>query len=170
MFLETVQGGKQSLRLCSCHDQHRQGHIAAVPLGAEKGLPLLRTEVLELLETTNDLDVKIACLRYFGKYPSTDILPLLRRFAQPENPWELQAVTMYVLGAYPAANAFGLLKTGLHSPYWHVRRNAATSLVRTVGDSALRSELEQEEDPYAGQILRYCLERDKQTGKEVQEA
>ena len=127
-------------------------------------------EVLELLETTNDLDVRIACLCYFGKYPSTDILPLLRRFAQPENPWELQAVTMYVLGAYPAANAFGLLKTGLHSPYWHVRRNAATSLVRTVGDSALRSELEQEEDPYAGQILRYCLERDKQTGKEVQEA
>ena len=126
--------------------------------------------VLELLETTNDLDVRIACLRYFGKYPSTDILPLLRRFAQPENPWELQAVTMYVLGAYPAANAFGLLKTGLHSPYWHVRRNAATSLVRTVGDSALHSELEQEEDPYAGQILRYCLERDKQTGKEVQEA
>lgn len=87
--------------------------------------PYWRPEVLELLESTNDLDVKIACLRYFGKYPCTDVLPLLRRFSQPDNPWELQAVTMYVLGAYPAANALGLLKAGLHSPFWHVRRNAA---------------------------------------------
>ena len=87
--------------------------------------PYWRPEVLELLESTNDLDVKIACLRYFGKYPCTDVLPLLRRFSQPDNPWELQAVTMYVLGAYPAAIALGLLKAGLHSPFWHVRRNAA---------------------------------------------
>lgn len=43
--------------------------------------PYWRPEVLELLESTNDLDVKIACLRYFGKYPCTDVLPLLRRFS-----------------------------------------------------------------------------------------
>ena len=82
------------------------------------------------------------------------MLPLLRRFSQPDNPWELQAVTMYVLGAYPAANALGLLKAGLHSPFWHVRRNAAASL-------------EQENDPYAGQILRYYLEREKTSTQEV---
>ena len=129
--------------------------------------PYWRPEVLELLESTNDLDVKIACLRYFGKYPCTDVLPLLRRFSQPDNPWELQAVTMYVLGAYPAANALGLLKAGLHSPFWHVRRNAAASLVRTAGDDVLRSALEQENDPYAGQILRYYLEREKTSTQEV---
>ena len=146
-----------------CSDAMRCALVDYVRLAS----PCWRPEVLELLETTNDLDVKIACLRYFGKYPSIDILPLLRRFSQPEAPWELQAVSMYVMGAYPAANVFALLKSGLHSPYWHVRRNAAASLVRTAGNDALRSALEQEEDPYAGQILRYYLERDRETGKEV---
>lgn len=103
--------------------------------------PYWRPEVLELLESTNDLDVKIACLRYFGKYPCTDVLPLLRRFSQPDNPWELQAVTMYVLGAYPAANALGLLKAGLHSPFWHGPAQCRRQSVRTAGDDgpALRS-------------------------------
>lgn len=88
--------------------------------------------------------------------------------SQPDNPWELQAVTMYVLGAYPAANALGLLKAGLHSPFWHVRRNAARPVWScTAGDDVLRSALEQENDPYAGQILRYYLEREKTSTQEV---
>ena len=131
--------------------------------------PNWRPEVLELLETSQNMEVQIACLRYFAKYPSMDVLPLLRRFSQPDIPWEVQAVTMYVLGAYPAANAFGLLKAGLHSPFWHVRRNAAASLVRTAGGDVLRAAIEQEDDPYAGQILCYYLEREKRTAKEVTE-
>ena len=101
----------------------------------------------------------IACLRYFGHYPSAEALPLIRRFAQQgEEQWEVVAVAMTVLASYPGEETVELLKQGLYSRNWYVRSNAAESLSRLRADYQQLRDVLEGPDPYARQILRFQLE------------
>ena len=115
--------------------------------------------MLRLLRTTQDTEVTIACLRYFGRYPSAEALPLIRRFAQQgEEQWEVVAVAMTVLASYPGEETVELLKQGLYSRNWYVRSNAAESLSRLRADYQQLRDVLEGPDPYARQILRFQLE------------
>lgn len=117
-----------------------------------------RQEMFALLEQTDETETRIACLRYFGKYPDERFRAVLYRIAEESSAeWELQAVCMTVLAAYPGERTVALLKTGLHSRNWYVRYNAALSLrALKVGAEQLKDILSGE-DRYAREMLQYRL-------------
>lgn len=124
-------------------------------------------EMLALLEQTDETETRIACLRYFGKYPDERFRAVLYRITEEVGAeWELCAVCMTVLAAYPGERTLALLKTGLCSRNWYVRYNAALSL------RALRVGAEQMQDiltgsdRYAREMLQYCLGLTAQTETE----
>lgn len=115
--------------------------------------------MLALLKETTDVEIAIACLRYFGRFPDHRALPLVEQQAQQTEQWEIAAVAMAVLASYPGENTVQLLKQGLSSRNWYVRYNAAASLCRlNVTYEQVRDMLEGQ-DPYARQMLLFQLER-----------
>lgn len=117
-------------------------------------------EVLALFEKTADKETKIACLRYFGRYPAPHFrTPLYETVkAAGEGDWELSAVCMTVLASYPEGETVSLLKTGLCSRNWYVRYNAALSLRTLRVDIAQVEDILQGDDRYAREMLRYRLD------------
>lgn len=116
-------------------------------------------QMLSLLERTDELELRIACLRYLGKYPDerfrVSIYQLTEESQSAE--WELCAVCMTALAAYPGDETLRLLKQGLCSPSWYVRYNAALSLrVLEVGTEQLQDILTGD-DRYAREMLQYRL-------------
>ena len=115
--------------------------------------------MLELLGTTQELEIQIACLRYFGKYPDERVRPLLYdRSRDPDGPqWELCAVCMTVLASYPGGETVQLLKQGLRSRNWYVRYNAALSLRGLNVDAETVRDVLDGDDRYAREMLQYRL-------------
>ncbi len=119
-----------------------------------------RDQMLSLAQGTQELEVKIACLRYFGRYPDERMRTMLYQLAADANAaeWELCAVCMMVLAAYPGEATIALLKGGLRSRNWYVRYNAALSLRSlNVGVEQVLDVLEGD-DRYAREMLQYRLE------------
>lgn len=116
-------------------------------------------EMLALLERTEELELKIACLRYFGKYPDERFrAPLYRHTAESAAAeWELCAACMTVLASYPGGETVALLKQGLRSRNWHVRYNAAMSLRTLQVDAAQVQDILTGDDRYAREMLQYRL-------------
>lgn len=117
-------------------------------------------EVLALFEKTADKETKIACLRYFGRYPAPRFRTPLYETAKTagEGDWEISAVCMTVLASYPEGETVALLKTGLCSRNWYVRYNAALSLRALRVDIAQVKDILHGDDRYAREMLRYRLE------------
>lgn len=118
-----------------------------------------REEMLALLRSTEELEVRIACLRYFGKYPDERVRPLLYQIGREcdDARWELYAVCMTVLSAYPEGETVEILKRGLRSRNWYVRYNAALSLRELKVDAALVRDVLEGDDRYAKEMLQYRL-------------
>lgn len=116
-------------------------------------------QMLALLERTDELEIRIACLRYLGKYPDERFrVPIYRLTEESRSAeWELCAVCMTALAAYPGDETLRLLKQGLCSQNWYVRYNAALSLrVLAVGTEQLQDILTGD-DRYAREMLQYRL-------------
>lgn len=117
-----------------------------------------RKEVLALLEQTDETETRIACLRYFGKYPDERFRAVLYRITEEAGAeWELCAVCMTVLAAYPGERTLTLLKTGLCSRNWYVRYNAALSLRALKPGAEQMQDILTGGDRYAREMLQYCL-------------
>lgn len=118
-----------------------------------------REEMLALLRSTEELEVRIACFRYFGRYPDERVRPLLYEVGREADApqWELCAVCMTVLSAYPEGETVEILKRGLRSRNWYVRYNAALSLQELKVDAALVRDVLEGDDRYAKEMLQYRL-------------
>lgn len=118
-----------------------------------------RNEMLALAQSTQDLEVKIACLRYFGRYPDKRAFPMLSTLAADANgpEWELCAVCMTALASYPGDITLALLKDGLRSRNWYVRYNAALSLRSLNADPEQLRDVLEGDDRYAREMLEYRL-------------
>lgn len=115
-------------------------------------------EMLTLLEQTDETETRIACLRYFGKYPDERFRAALYRLTEESGEeWELRAVCMTVLAAYPGEETLRLLKDGLHSRRWYVRYNAALSLRVLKADEEQLRDVLTGGDRYAREMLQYRL-------------
>lgn len=115
--------------------------------------------MLALLEQTDELELKIAALRYFAKYPDERVRALLYELAaDPDRaPWELCAVCATSLASYPGGETVSLLKRLLSSRSWYVRYNAALSLrALGVGVESVQDVLTGD-DRYAREMLQYRL-------------
>jgi len=121
----------------------------------------LREELVRLLADSRLEDgLRLACIRYFGKFPSQQAFPLLIEFAgHPRGiRWEYASCSAAALAAYPGERTVEVLKRALNDANWHVRLNAAKSLeafqlaYQELGDVVDRG------SRYAREILQYRLD------------
>lgn len=119
-----------------------------------------KDNMIELLNETDEMETKIACMRYFGKYKDNRILPLLCDIGEnpDEGEWELSAVCMSVMSTYTGSEIIRLLKKGLCSRNWYVRYNAAVSLHAMNVDEDQIRDIMNGEDKFAKEMLQYRLE------------
>lgn len=124
-----------------------------------------KKEVLALFNITDDMEIKIACIRYFGKYPEEQFRTILYRMIEEldVNDWEMLAVCMNVLASYPGEHTVQLLKKGLGSPNWYVRYNSADSLSRLSVTKEMVQDILDGDDRYAKHMLQYRLKMTTET-------
>lgn len=116
-----------------------------------------RDGLLALMDAPDaDVEVRLACMRYFMSNPWQNALPSLVRYADEpiEGRWQFQAVAATALGSYPDREGIRALEGCLTSPVWFVRRNAAASL-RRLGVSAEEALAAVGADAYARDMVRY---------------
>lgn len=118
-----------------------------------------REQMLALLQSTQELELRLSCLRYFGKYPDERVRPLLYSLGRQTEAaqWEPCAVCMSVLAAYPGEQTLGVLKLGLCSRNWYIRYNAALSLRALHVSPEQVHDILTGEDRYAREMLQYRL-------------
>lgn len=106
-------------------------------------------------------EVRLAMMRYFAKYPYPsfleDVLELIKD--KRESHFEYRLVGAFALASYDVKKARAALIECLTDRNFHVRKNAALSLVRmhlTKEDLKVISELT---DPYAIDMLKYVWQQ-----------
>ena len=119
-----------------------------------------KDEMLSMLETSQDMEIQIACVRYFGRYQDERSVPFLLHHAEEEKEgfWELQNACISALAVYPGLQTLEILKKETSSKNWYVRRNAAKSLAVLNTDRDALADILQGNDRYAKEMLEYQLD------------
>lgn len=115
-----------------------------------------------LQDDEENAEVRLACIRYFMRYPDPRVAPILRSMAQSVDVgyWEYAAVAVTALESYLDDETIAVLISCLSSPLWYVRFNAA----KTLYDAGLSldgprlASLMSDGDRYAMDMLRYRWE------------
>ncbi len=118
-------------------------------------------EMFALMTDPNrDKEVRLAAIRYFGRYPYPPALDALLGFTLDGNPalWEYATVAVSALARYRGPQVVEALKQALHSPNWYVRCAAASSLEAQHMDYMDLMDIVDGADRYAREILTYQLE------------
>lgn len=103
-----------------------------------------------------DKEVRIACIRYFGKVKYKEAAPYLYQYLKEDvNSFEIATVAAKALGNYPYKDTTNHLLEALGSYSWYVRNNAAASIVRINDSDVVRRMLRQIGDKYAYESLMY---------------
>ena len=107
-----------------------------------------------------DLHVRLSILHYFRRYPFEPMRPLLLQYLNHADGMatELAIASASTLAAYPGQESIDALKSALFSRNWHVRNNAALSLLALETDSRDLDEALQGNDRYALEMLCYHVQ------------
>lgn len=132
-----------------------------------------------LQDDEENAEVRLACIRYFMRYPDERVAPILVAMALSEDAgsWEFASVAVSALASYLNDETIDALVSCLSSPLWYVRFNAA----KTLYDAGLSLEgprltlLMERGERYAVDMLRYrweiesqfSVEEDSSSSKEV---
>ncbi len=115
-------------------------------------------DILRLMkDTSQDDELRFACIRYFGKYryePAYEYL-LLYANSRTDMRWEYAAIASSVLASYPSEKTVEILKSNLYHRNWHIRFNSAQSLERLGLTYLDLIDVLEGHDRYASEILRY---------------
>lgn len=108
-------------------------------------------------------ELRLAAIRYFGRYPYAPALQPLLSFAADPDPtqWEYTTVSVCALARYPEPAVQQVLKEALHNANWYVRYAAANSLEAQQADYADMMDVLAGNDRYAREMLSYRLEARK---------
>ena len=90
-----------------------------------------RGRMLEILrDHRRDKELRLAAIRYFGRYPDPLARPLLLEFLQESDPthWEYSAISASALAGYDGQDVVDALLRAMSSSNWYIRSNAASSL------------------------------------------
>ena len=119
-----------------------------------------KDEMLSMLETSQDMEIQIACVRYFGRYQDERSVSFLLHHAEEEKEgvWELQNACISALAVYPGPQTLEILKKETSSKNWYVRYNAAKSLAILNTDRDALADILQGNDRYAKEMLEYQLD------------
>jgi len=118
----------------------------------EAFLPVLR-------DNTTSAGVRIAIIRYFGKYIYNPVRLVLIDMIKNVTDINLAIVAATALEFYPAADTITTLQSALSNQNWHVRYNAASSIVN-IGDRRSLREIMRSNDNREKEIVTYMLERE----------
>lgn len=121
-------------------------------------------EMFEVMEDrTQDKEVRLAAIRYFGRYDYPPALEPLLAFAGDDNPehWEYTTVSVSSLAHYQDERVIRVLKKALHSSNWYVRYAAAASLEAHHMDYEDLLDIVSGNDRYAREMMTYQLESHK---------
>jgi len=113
-----------------------------------------------LKEKEISLEIKLAILRYFQKYPYEPVREILYTYMDEEKNSELNLiiVSATVLKHYPGEETVQVLTKALHHVNWYVRYNAASSLAVLTENKESVQEIFEGDDRYAKEILTYMLQ------------
>lgn len=117
-------------------------------------------EMLAILtDERRDKELRLAAIRYFGRYFYLPALESLLKFAADRDMehWEYAAVSASALVQYPEERSTAVLLEAVHSLNWYVRSNAATSLAEYGLDSQTLLDAAGGTDRYAQEMLAYQL-------------
>ena len=118
-------------------------------------------EMFALMEDSKqDKEVRLAAIRYFGRYHYQPALEPLLAFAQNEDPvqWEYATVSVFSLSRYEGHQVIEALKKALHSSNWYVRYAAAVSLESQHVNYEDLIDIVAGNDRYAREMMTYRLE------------
>ena len=117
-----------------------------------------------MLEILRDLrrhkELRLAAVRYFGKYPDPAAQDQLLAFLQETDParWEYAAISASSLAGYHSQEVTAALLQAMRSANWYVRNNAATSLEAQGLSYEEMFRVLGGDDRYAREMLSYRLE------------
>lgn len=106
--------------------------------------------------TAGHYEARFAAARYFAVHISRKAEPVLLEILRKGEGAAVAAAQ--ALGSYPGEGPKQALKQALRSRNWHVRRNAAESLMRMELSEKEIAELSTDEDKYAREMFIYVLE------------
>ena len=117
-------------------------------------LPLLKDQ-------KTNIEIKIAILRYFRKYPCQDVLETIYEILDDsQSDVSLIIVSVFVLDQYKNLKSIRYLKKALRHQNWYVRYNAAHSLVSYQLDREAYQDVFEGQDDFARDILNYMFEKE----------
>ena len=127
--------------------------------------------MLEILEdSSRDKELRLAAIRYFGKYPYPPARALLLAFLQGQDStrWEYAAISATSLARYDGKDVVDALLRAMNSSNWYIRNNASASLEAhgLTYEEMLR--VLSGDDRYAREMLTYRLKA-KQLEQEAAE-
>ena len=121
-----------------------------------------RNEMLSMLETSQDMEIQIACVRYFGRYQDERSVSFLLHHAEEERKGSgnCRMPVFLLLLCIPDRRHWKILKKRL-PVNWYVRYNAAKSLAVLNTDRDALADILQGNDRYAKEMLEYQLDEVK---------
>lgn len=125
-------------------------------------------QVYELLSDEQiDSEIHLACIRYLGKYYYKPAEPLLISYIEDHHKgtWEYAAISATALIQYPSEESIHRLRNALSSATWHVRLNAAKSLVSLGVMDEILGHLTNQEDCYAREMMHYQIHQKQQCNR-----
>ena len=87
--------------------------------------------MLEILQNPRrDKELRLAAIRYFGRYPYPPARKLLLDFLSDNDPirWEFASISAFALARYDGRDVVNALLRAMSSANWYIRSNAAASL------------------------------------------
>lgn len=120
-----------------------------------------RGRMLELMvDSRRDKELRLAAIRYFGRYPYPPARGPLLDFLLDRDPshWEYAAISAAALAGYPGEEVVGALLRAMNSANWYIRSNAASSLEAHGLSYEEMLRVLSGEDRYAREMLQYRLE------------
>ncbi len=162
--LQTFTGNKEDLaRLLWQHNQDWDELLlcAVVQFVTRmKGAEAFAEPFLEALrrESTHR-EVRIALLRYFTRVRYEAVRPLLLDFLKEKDQAEFAIVSASALRSYPGDDTIAALKKAISSRNWHVRSNAAASLIALAKDPDGLDDILNGPDRFAREMLSYQLRK-----------
>lgn len=121
----------------------------------------LHQELLGIMaDSHRDDELRLSCIRYFGRHSCELAYPLLLDFVScsKEEHWEYAAIAALSLASYPGQHTVEMLKKALSNPNWYIRFNAAKSLTAFQLSDLELSDIMEGDDRYAREILQYWLD------------
>ena len=122
-----------------------------------------------MMDKKADKELRLAAIRYCGKYPYEPVYGPLLAFVEDKDDtkWEFATVAASSLASYEGAAVIDALKEALHSSNWYVRYAAAQSLEHLHVNYGDVVDITAGSDRYAREMLMYRLESRKLQSLEV---